>query len=89
MEVISSQQMESMVPEWCFDGNLVYYRPELGYCNQLEGGLLDQVPCIIVAYYIMDLKYDDQFQDDEWLYIAALVNGTIVEDVHSAFQQLK
>ena len=45
--------MVEMVPEWCYDGNLVYHAP-MG-CDVLDDN--PESPCIVIEYFIFDLLF--------------------------------
>ncbi len=93
MKKIPYEEMERIVPEWCFDGNLVYWE-KWSETNHSQA-IPDLLPCIILEYFVFDLDCTlaeevtySEWHDDEWLYISAYANGELIEDVHSAFSPL-
>ena len=82
MQIIPWHEMIKMVPEWCFNGNLVYYIPS-DFVNPLAP------PAIILEYFLFDIHTQEEFEDEDWLYVRALVNGKIVDDVHSNFYPIQ
>ena len=93
MHKISFKEMKRMVPEWCFDGNLVYW--ENWNSENYSQAIPDLIPCVILEYFIFDLDAIpseeatySEWHEDEWLYVSAYANGELIKDVHSAFSPL-
>ena len=80
MHVVSWQEMFEMVPEWCYNGSLVYHVP---FDDNFDS------PCIILEYFIFDLSTQEDIDNDDWLYVRALVDGKIIDDVHSNFHSVQ
>ncbi len=85
MHVVSWQEMIEMVPEWCYDGNLVYHIP-VG-CDALDDN--HESPCIVLEYFIFDLLTEEEIEEDDWLYVRVLMDGKIIDDVHSNFHPVQ
>ena len=93
MHRIPFKEMQRMIPEWCFDGNLVYWEM---WDHETPPAIPTLIPCVILEYFIFDLdctlaeevSYEASWHDDEWLYISAYADGEVIEDVHSAFSPL-
>ena len=79
---LTTDELVALIPEWCFEGNLVYIDAD-------EDVLTPDTIGLILDYYVIDVdhlnqeEYDELVYHEEWLLLDISTDVGVLETINS------